>query len=245
MNQVLQKLSSMHATIEAAITQILNENRQGQSRQELPHLVAALALIEAEMRAVEGFRSNTRSDRVDGPPLTAVEKIQLQDAIERMSSRRIRETEELARRVHVEPTAVQSGLQELVNTAATASPSGLHEAVTTEPVAGPSGMQEAPPKHEAKMSVLVKRHESTDSWASDSSRWERETLPAIYVPIPRIWTRSASTEERERQWDVEDEIPLSIVRERMREPKACTVMLRRFDLIEWDSIDTSSIDDSN
>lgn len=230
MNQVLQKLSSMHAIIEAAIAQILNESRQGQSRQELPHLVAALALIEAEMRAVEGFRSNTRSDRVDGPPLTSVEKIQLQDAIERMSSRQMRETEELVRRVHVEPTAVQSGPQ---------------EAVTTEPVAGPSGMQEAPTKHEAKMRVLEKRHESTDSWASDSSRWERETLPANYVPIPRIWTRSASTEERERQWDVADEIPLSIVREKMREPTACTVMLRRFDLIEWDSIDTSSSDDSD
>lgn len=199
----------MHATIEAAITKIIDENRQGQSRQELSRLEAALAEIEAEMREVERFRSNTRSNRVDGPPLTAAEKIKLQQAIEKMYSQRMGINEEPARQAQVEPIAGPSGLQELVNTEATAGPSGLQEAATAEPVAGPSRIQEAAlqpnTKHKAKLSVLMMRQDLTDSWASDSSRWERETLPANELAIPRIWTRSASTEERELQWDFEDE----------------------------------------
>lgn len=93
-------------------------------------------------------------------------------------------------------------------------------------------------------------HGSEDSW--DSERWERETLPANEgsqmewaFEIPPVWIRRPSTVERENEWDPQDEIPLSVIRERLRTPKACTVMLRHFELIEMEDESTSSENSSD
>lgn len=99
--------------------------------------------------------------------------------------------------------------------------------------AGPSGGQRA------------ERERESSEWSSNDERWDAETLPNL----DRRKTKGPLSEQTpppqlsENEWDTEDEIPLSIIREKLRETKECTVVLHHFEFIEMDdSSDLSSSD---
>lgn len=163
--------------------------------------------LRAELRRIDrevelSIQSRRRMNQVDGPPLTDTEKELLNEANSKLVSQPIKTT---------------SGK-------AVAGPSGLQ--VRTESVimhAGPSGVQRA-----------VEEREPSE-WSSDDERWDAETVPNLTPGRDEDEGPSIETSPQrmsEDVWEPEDEIPLSMIRQQLRETKECTVLLHYIEFIE-------------
>lgn len=114
-----------------------------------------------------------------------------------------------------------------INGDAGAGPSGLQpgrESVIQ--YAAPSGIQGA-----------VGEGESSE-WGSNDERWDAETVPNL-TPGRNENDGSPTEPITPPEWDSEDEIPLSAIREKLRETKECTVVLRHFEFTEQSASDSS------